>query len=557
MSSWMQVVAALSVLLTLVAAAAQAPLQLSLQPSSHACPPPVVPGVTAASPRTCTFRNLYLWRGRAYYVTEGPPPDLAKLGLDFELGRLVSAPLVGPDSFVAAATPARFAELLRAGGSGAADTEPRRFPLVYFWRAYPVMPDRAGGATCREGSPLPGVSNYYHLLSESTTILSATLCEQFGHCDQYANRSALRIVDVRPSSQFVCHGNERYPPYFHEALACFSRHPLSHINGSELRSGLVHVDTAWMGLGPRCRGSVSGCYQAGGPRLPPTPGLMASWRRVLGQCFKFDPEAAAPLHPVRLLLVDRLYESGRSILNVASVLRTLRARFSPQQVQLRLEYMEGLTIRQQAQLFAGATVVVHVHGAAMGNYVFLPRGAVALHLAPVERKWSPSFSVKLAKDLAGSSDIEVLKWANSDARRLHVVQPVVEFTAARRPQLAKLLANQSFWRAFLASPECPAGLDPQQRKVCQQFLMRAVTASYPPELLANLTEAAIARAFEKQGAAPAAAAQAGGAGQLVGPQAARPLQPSRVPLYAFAASAVCLLVWLAVRPQKAARWRPP
>ncbi len=120
---------------------------------------------------------------------------------------------------------------------------------------------------------------------------------------------------------------------------------------------------------------------------------------------------------------------------------------------------------------------------------------------------------------------------------------------------------RSFWRAFLASPECPAGLDPQQRKVCQQFLMRAVTASYPPELLANLTEAAIARAFEKQGAAwapaPAAAAQAGGAGQLVGPQAARPLQPSRVPLYAFAASAVCLLVWLAVRPQKAARWRPP
>ncbi len=151
---------------------------------------------------------------------------------------------------------------------------------------------------------LPGPLSPSHLLPPCC-------CFDAGHCDQYANRSALRIVDVRPSSQFVCHGNERYPPYFHEALACFSRHPLSHINGSELRSGLVHVDTAWMGLGPRCRGSVSGCYQAGGPRLPPTPGLMASWRRVLGQCFEFDPEAAAPLHPVRLLLVDRLYESGR------------------------------------------------------------------------------------------------------------------------------------------------------------------------------------------------------------------------------------------------------
>lgn len=47
-----------------------------------------------------------------------------------------------------------------------------------------------------------------------------------------------------------------------------------------------------------------------------------------------------------------------------------------------------------------------------------------------------------ARDLAGSSDIEVLKWANADATRLHVVQPVVEFTAARRPQLAALLANE-------------------------------------------------------------------------------------------------------------------
>ncbi|KAL4422895.1 hypothetical protein ABPG75_009092 [Micractinium tetrahymenae] len=418
----------------------QAPPQLALQPSSHTCPPPVVPGATAASPRTCTFRNLYLWRGRAHYVAEGEPPDLSKLGLDFELGRPVTAPRVGPDSFLETVTSARFAELLHSGGAGAA--RPDRFPLVYFWRAYPVMPDRAGGATCDAASPLPRVSNYYHLLSESTTILSATLCEQFGHCNQYANRSAPRIVDVRPSAQFVCHRNERYPPYFQEALACFSGHPLRHINGSTLRDRLTLVDTAWMGLGPRCRGSVSGCYQAGGPRLPPTPGLMAAWRATLGQCFGFDPGAAAPLRPVRLLVVDRLYESGRSILNIDSVLRALRSRFSPQQVQLRMEYMEGLTIRQQAQLFSQATAVVHVHGATAGNYVFLPRGAVALHLAPVEHKWSPSFSVKLARDLAGVSDIEVHTWANPDASRLHVVQPVVAFTAARRPQLGALLANE-------------------------------------------------------------------------------------------------------------------
>lgn len=87
--------------------------------------------------------------------------------------------------------------------------------------------------------------------------------------------------------------------------------------------------------------------------------------------------------------------------------------------------------------------------------------------------------------------------------------------------------------------------------------MRAVTASYPPELLANLTEAAIARAFEKQGAQwaplPAAEAQASEAGHAPEP----PLRPSRLPLYAFAAGTTCLLVWLAVRPRNSARWRPP
>lgn len=56
-----------------------------------------------------------------------------------------------------------------------------------------------------------------------------------------------------------------------------------------------------------------------------------------------------------------------------------------------------MTIRQQAQLFSAATVVVHVHGAALGNYVFLPRGATVVHLAPVEHKWSPSFSIKLVR----------------------------------------------------------------------------------------------------------------------------------------------------------------
>jgi hypothetical protein len=190
------------------------------------------------------------------------------------------------------------------------------------------------------------------------------------------------VFDARGNATGACHVAEAYPPYFHEALACLSATPLRHINGSSLRAtGPRLVRTAWMGLGPRCRGIASGCNPrhagADRSRLMPTPKLMAGWRGTLGACFGLDPAAPAPLRPANILVVDRLYESNRwvrgagggvrreagrrpgtrhlclapahllhlrtecrHILNVATVMRTLRARFDPRQVALRLEYME-------------------------------------------------------------------------------------------------------------------------------------------------------------------------------------------------------------------------
>lgn len=71
-------------------------------------------------------------------------------------------------------------------------------------------------------------------------------------------------------------------------------------------SRLTLVRTAWLGLGPRCRSCM--LYP---DRLPPTPELTASHRSLLAQCLGTRAEAAAPLQPLRLLVVDRQYESGR------------------------------------------------------------------------------------------------------------------------------------------------------------------------------------------------------------------------------------------------------
>lgn len=53
--------------------------------------------------------------------------------------------------------------------------------------------------------------------------------------------------------------------------------------------------------------------------------------------------------------------------------------------------LQGLTIRQQAQLISQATVLIHMHGAATGNLPFLPRGAQVVLLGPIPHRWPPLF----------------------------------------------------------------------------------------------------------------------------------------------------------------------
>ena len=101
------------------------------------------------------------------------------------------------------------------------------------------------------------------------------------------------------------------PLTLQEAVSCVSAQPLRHLRGPLLSSQLTHVKAAWMGLSPRCRGVPPGCYKEGSGRLPPTPRLTAAWRDLLGQCFGTDAAAPAALEPLQLLVIDRLYASGR------------------------------------------------------------------------------------------------------------------------------------------------------------------------------------------------------------------------------------------------------
>ncbi len=51
---------------------------MELLPSSYDCPHAVLPGALQTRFRTCTFQNLYLWRGKAYFIVPGEAPRLLR-----------------------------------------------------------------------------------------------------------------------------------------------------------------------------------------------------------------------------------------------------------------------------------------------------------------------------------------------------------------------------------------------------------------------------------------------------------------------------------------------
>lgn len=117
---------------------------------------------------------------------------------------------------------------------------------------------------------------------------------------------------------------------------------------------------------------------------------------------------------------------------------------------------------------------------------------------------------------------------------------------------------------FLTTFECPPG---PLMAPCRDWLQRETNVAMPPEVLVNMSEAAIDAAFRQQGQrwvpAPGGGTEHADA-DVHGVRhvpLAPPLRPSRLPLYAAAASGLCLIIWLAVlrpvvRSQRAAEGRP-
>ena len=78
---------------------------------------------------------------------------------------------------------------------------------------------------------------------------------------------------------------------------------------------------------------------------PISPLQYQGFRDRMADCLGFPAAARAPLQPPSIMLVDRRYSQGRALLNSYELLQALRRRYGGGSAEVRLEYMEGMSLR--------------------------------------------------------------------------------------------------------------------------------------------------------------------------------------------------------------------
>lgn len=107
----------------------------------------------------------------------------------------------------------------------------------------------------------------------------------------------------------------------------------------------------------------------------------ASPRASIPAPLRLSSPRLAPIRDrMRLLIVTRPLSDGRGFVNAHQMAREIRA--ARPRLDVDVYELSSATLREQANAYARADVLLQMHGAALGNVIFLPRGAVLIDAVP-------------------------------------------------------------------------------------------------------------------------------------------------------------------------------
>lgn len=339
--------------------------------------------------RVCFFYDVFYFQGRLHYVSEDPKVVIPKIsvrhGASNEHNGFLNPVVIHPS----AVNFTQFSKVIQYGP----ETD------VYLWSTVPE-------------------NNWFHQTGEYMPTLHNTICKYLGRCT-YADRRGLVLFEIFP-------GDFPWAPWLQDLVSCFSENPKVNVGGSRASVGQF-ISKALAGVGPECRarlfcGGASPLYHGRWP--VPAPALRL-FRERMGTCVGYDPARRAAVDPLRLVVVDRYYASARHLLNLDQIMGALRERYGSI-ANITLHYMEDMSARDQIRLWAGADLVVHVHGATQGSWEFLSTNAVVVHV--VQRPSSghdDSYARQWVSDLLDVTNITYFPVTNPKMTHAHLRTDVV------------------------------------------------------------------------------------------------------------------------------------
>ncbi|KAL6768805.1 hypothetical protein ACKKBF_B16290 [Auxenochlorella protothecoides x Auxenochlorella symbiontica] len=351
------------------------PLQLKY--SSHECI-----GVVYEH-RVCTFYDLVLWAGRMHYIS--PDPEAARASIpDVQLTYIASDPFrLGTNltSRLLVTSPDNLTALLAADGGDE-------------WGTVPKMEV--------EQSLLINLAywnNYGHLLGELGPVVHNTMCTYMGLCthQQVAGTDLqLWLYNELPTVETTMPAAAQQ-----ELWPCFSRYPLLRLLDGRLNHTAVVLRRAVAGVGSTCR-AFPWCRPRYN-RMPPLPGIVRGWKERMHRCLGLPLDRVSNHTHPRIVFINRPLGHGRAFINMEETVQRLQvsrvARDFPT-ASIVVETLEDESLRSQAAKYAASDIVVQMHGAALGNVFFMPRGAVYVDVVPELNEDKHAWAYFMLKDYA-------------------------------------------------------------------------------------------------------------------------------------------------------------
>ncbi|KAK9844471.1 hypothetical protein WJX74_002909 [Apatococcus lobatus] len=367
--------------------------------------------------RVCRYQDLVLWNETLWYITTD------KRALQTGIPPVPLSWVEQPAQFSALRLADGFG---KRGGSWLKVVHPAKLP--WKWGTPELLEMQAAIAW-----KLTFQDNYGHLLGEHGPTLHNVLCTYMSRCHYSdADLEGLNLLFLNEDDDETT----VMPRAGWEMFGCFTKHPLRQANDPAFQGRAIIIRELVAGIGPTCRG-FPWCRPRWG-RSPITGPMVLSWKQRMMGCVNLPHDPVAPALKPNVLIINRPVNKGRGFLNIAETVTSLKTAL-PDLGTVEVRELAEESLVEQARIYLSTSVLIQMHGAALGNMIFLPRGACLVDVVPQNNEDKHAWAFFMASDLRPLSYNPIAIPAQQTVLMLHKVKQTRTWHMLSQEQRFRLL----------------------------------------------------------------------------------------------------------------------